>query len=242
MTVRNLDALFKPKAIALIGASNRPRSVGAVLARNLFEAGFRGPILTVNPREQAIRSTLNYRSVARAADHARSGGAVDAAGNHARAHRRAGRDAAAAPPWWYRPASARPLMRQARSCSSACSMPPSRTSCGSSGRTASASSRRRSASMRASPTSPRRPATSPSSPSRGRSRPPCSTGRRIATSAFPMSSRWATWRTSISATCSTIWRSTATRARSCSTSNRSPMRASSCRPAVSPPAPSRSSW
>jgi len=64
MTVRNLDALFKPKAIALIGASNRPRSVGAVLARNLFEAGFRGPILTVNPREHAIHSTLNYRSVA----------------------------------------------------------------------------------------------------------------------------------------------------------------------------------
>ena len=64
MTVRNLDTLFRPKAIALIGASNRPRSVGAVLARNLFEAGFRGPIMTVNPREQAIRSTLNYRSVA----------------------------------------------------------------------------------------------------------------------------------------------------------------------------------
>jgi acetyltransferase len=64
MTIRNLDALFKPKAIALIGASNRPRSVGAVLARNLFETGFRGPIMTVNPREQAIRSTLNYRSVA----------------------------------------------------------------------------------------------------------------------------------------------------------------------------------
>src|SRR5262249_28950564 len=63
MTVRNLDALFRPKAIALVGASNRPRSVGAVLARNLFEAGFRGPIMTVNPHEQAIRSTLNYRSV-----------------------------------------------------------------------------------------------------------------------------------------------------------------------------------
>src|SRR5262249_21746232 len=64
MTIRNLDALFKPKAIALIGASNRPRSVGAVLARNLFETGFRGPIMTVNPHEQAIRSTLSYRSVA----------------------------------------------------------------------------------------------------------------------------------------------------------------------------------
>src|SRR5262245_54871687 len=64
MTIRNLDALFRPKAIALVGASNRPRSVGAVLARNLFEAGFRGPIMTVNPREQVIRSTINYRSVA----------------------------------------------------------------------------------------------------------------------------------------------------------------------------------
>lgn len=64
MSIRNLDALFQPSTIALIGASNRPGSVGAVLARNLFEAGFQGPILTVNPKERAIRSTLNYRSVA----------------------------------------------------------------------------------------------------------------------------------------------------------------------------------
>jgi acetyltransferase len=64
MTIRNLDALFQPKAIALIGASNEPNSVGAVLARNLFETGFQGPILTVNPHERAIRSALNYRSVA----------------------------------------------------------------------------------------------------------------------------------------------------------------------------------
>lgn len=64
MTVRNLDALFRPKAIALIGASNRPHSVGAVLARNLFDAGFRGPIMPVNPHERAIRSAVNYRSVA----------------------------------------------------------------------------------------------------------------------------------------------------------------------------------
>ena len=41
MTTRNLDALFEPKAIALIGASNEPRSVGAVLARNLLDAGLR---------------------------------------------------------------------------------------------------------------------------------------------------------------------------------------------------------
>lgn len=63
MTTRNLDALFHPSAIALIGASNRPGSVGSVIAKNLFEAGFDGPILTVNPKERAIRSSLNYSSI-----------------------------------------------------------------------------------------------------------------------------------------------------------------------------------
>jgi acetyltransferase len=64
MTTRNFDALFHPKAVALIGASNEPNSVGAVLARNLFESGFRGAIMPVNPHEHAIRSTVNYRSIA----------------------------------------------------------------------------------------------------------------------------------------------------------------------------------
>jgi len=63
MTIRNLDALFAPKTIALIGASNQPGSVGQVLARNLIEAGYRGPIMPVNPHEQAIHSILNYKSV-----------------------------------------------------------------------------------------------------------------------------------------------------------------------------------
>jgi|HigsolmetaAR203D_1030402.scaffolds.fasta_scaffold00066_9 acetyltransferase len=63
MSVRNLDHLFKPKSIALIGASRRPRSVGAVLARNLLNGGFDGPVMPVNPREQSIRSTLSYGSI-----------------------------------------------------------------------------------------------------------------------------------------------------------------------------------
>ncbi|MCP1364277.1 acetate--CoA ligase family protein, partial [Halomonas sp. BBD48] len=63
MSIRNLDALFNPSSIALVGASNRPGSIGAVLARNLFEGGFAGPVMAVNPHERAIRSTLNYRSI-----------------------------------------------------------------------------------------------------------------------------------------------------------------------------------
>ena len=64
MTTRNLDALFRPRAITLIGASNEAGSVGQVLAQNLLGAGFAGPVLPVNPHAQAIGSTLAYRSVA----------------------------------------------------------------------------------------------------------------------------------------------------------------------------------
>jgi acetyltransferase len=64
LTVRNFDAIFDPKAIALVGASNQPDSVGAVLARNLTEAGFAGPILMVNPHERFIRSRPNNRRLA----------------------------------------------------------------------------------------------------------------------------------------------------------------------------------
>ena len=63
MTTRNLEALFAPSAIALIGASNEAGSIGAVLARNLMESGFAGPVMAVNPHDRAIRSTLSYRSL-----------------------------------------------------------------------------------------------------------------------------------------------------------------------------------
>src|SRR3546814_6744428 len=55
--------LFKPRSVALIGASRRPRSVGAVLARNLFDGGFDGPVMPVNPRERSIESALSYAAI-----------------------------------------------------------------------------------------------------------------------------------------------------------------------------------
>jgi acetyltransferase len=64
MTTRNLDALFHPNAIALIGASNRPGSVGQVLSRNLLESGFSGPVLPVSLTADAVRSAIAYRSMA----------------------------------------------------------------------------------------------------------------------------------------------------------------------------------
>ncbi|HEX5379494.1 MAG TPA: CoA-binding protein, partial [Phenylobacterium sp.] len=64
MTTRNLDALFAPRSIALIGASNTPGSVGEALASNLLQGGFEGPILPVNPRASAIHSALAYATIA----------------------------------------------------------------------------------------------------------------------------------------------------------------------------------
>ena len=63
MTIRNLDALFKPRSIALVGGSRRDGSLGAVLARNLFKGGFEGPILPVHPRHESLEGVLAYPSV-----------------------------------------------------------------------------------------------------------------------------------------------------------------------------------
>jgi acetyltransferase len=63
MSIRNLDALFHPKSIALIGASNRPKSIGAVLASNLLTGGFNGPIMPVNPKAESINGVLAYKDI-----------------------------------------------------------------------------------------------------------------------------------------------------------------------------------
>ena len=63
MSIRNLDRMFRPASVAVIGASNRERSVGRVLSRNLLSGGFEGPVLPVNPKAAAIGATLAYPSV-----------------------------------------------------------------------------------------------------------------------------------------------------------------------------------
>ncbi len=64
MSVRDLDYLLKPRSIALIGASKRPGSVGAVLAHNLFSGGFEGPVMPVNPKHAAIGGSLAWKDIA----------------------------------------------------------------------------------------------------------------------------------------------------------------------------------
>ncbi|MEI9931380.1 MAG: acetate--CoA ligase family protein [Rhizomicrobium sp.] len=64
MTVRNLDAIFAPKSLALIGATNRPRAVGAVVSHNLLTADFRGEIMLVNPTHGWVSGVKCYPDIA----------------------------------------------------------------------------------------------------------------------------------------------------------------------------------
>lgn len=64
MTIRNLEALLKPRSVAVIGASNRPGSIGTRIMANLLAAGFAGPIMPVNPRHTSVSGVLSYASAA----------------------------------------------------------------------------------------------------------------------------------------------------------------------------------
>jgi len=54
MSVRNLEALFRPASVAVIGASDRAGSVGAVVLRNLRSGGFKGELWPVNRRHDTV--------------------------------------------------------------------------------------------------------------------------------------------------------------------------------------------
>jgi acetyltransferase len=63
MSIRNLDSLFDPRSVAVIGATEREGSVGATLWRNLRGGGFAGPRWPVNARHEQIDGERCYESV-----------------------------------------------------------------------------------------------------------------------------------------------------------------------------------
>jgi len=58
-----LDAIFKPKSVALIGASERTGSVGRMVLSNLISTPFGGTIYPVNPKRTNILGIRAYRSL-----------------------------------------------------------------------------------------------------------------------------------------------------------------------------------
>ncbi len=59
----SLDAIMKPRSIALIGASTREHTIGSDIEKRLLEYGFKGALYPVNPKAGIIGGLKAYPSV-----------------------------------------------------------------------------------------------------------------------------------------------------------------------------------
>ncbi|MCI4434422.1 MAG: acetate--CoA ligase family protein [Thermoplasmata archaeon] len=61
--MENLDSMFKPKSIAIVGASRDPHSIGFSVVKNLIDSKYGGKIFPVNPKADEILDLKCYHSV-----------------------------------------------------------------------------------------------------------------------------------------------------------------------------------
>src|SRR5215471_5368859 len=55
-----LDTIFTPKSVALVGATEKARSVGRTVLWNLMNTPFGGPIYPVNPTRASVLGIKAY--------------------------------------------------------------------------------------------------------------------------------------------------------------------------------------
>ncbi len=55
MRRHNLDCIFKPKRIALIGVSINPKSVSGMVLSNIVGSGFKGVVYPINETSEAVQ-------------------------------------------------------------------------------------------------------------------------------------------------------------------------------------------
>jgi len=58
-----LDSLFRPKSVAIIGASTKDLSIGNRVIKNLVDFEFKGPIYPINPKADEVREIKAYKSI-----------------------------------------------------------------------------------------------------------------------------------------------------------------------------------
>lgn len=58
-----LKSLFEPASVAIVGASEREGSIGAVLVRNMVEAGYKGKLFAVNPNRDRVFGIPCYSAI-----------------------------------------------------------------------------------------------------------------------------------------------------------------------------------
>jgi acetyltransferase len=59
----SLDPFFRPRSVAVVGASATPGSVGSILIHNLLENPFGGVVYPINPKRHTVHSVLCYPSL-----------------------------------------------------------------------------------------------------------------------------------------------------------------------------------
>jgi acetyltransferase len=59
----SLQALFRPNALAVIGASAKPGKLGFTILKNILDAKFGGPVIPVNPKGETILGVPSVKSV-----------------------------------------------------------------------------------------------------------------------------------------------------------------------------------
>ncbi|MGQ9575060.1 MAG: bifunctional acetate--CoA ligase family protein/GNAT family N-acetyltransferase [Thermoguttaceae bacterium] len=64
MSILNLDKIFDPHRVAVIGASDDPASVGYTVLRNLVGSGFRGVVYPVNPKRESVQGIQAFPRIA----------------------------------------------------------------------------------------------------------------------------------------------------------------------------------
>ncbi|MCC6724149.1 MAG: GNAT family N-acetyltransferase [Saprospiraceae bacterium] len=62
--VNQLDKIFKPQSIAVIGASTRENTVGNSLFKNLIDSGFKGGLYPVNAKSKEVLGIPAYENIA----------------------------------------------------------------------------------------------------------------------------------------------------------------------------------
>ena len=58
-----LDAMFAPSSVAVIGASDRPGTVGRTVLENLLHGGFQGKVYPINAKNPEVLGLKAYRSI-----------------------------------------------------------------------------------------------------------------------------------------------------------------------------------
>jgi len=62
-SVKQLDAILRPKSIAVIGASTSPDKLGHEILKNILDGGFQGAVYPINPKADVILDLKCYTSV-----------------------------------------------------------------------------------------------------------------------------------------------------------------------------------